>query len=728
MSQVKSKSEIRTQFFDTLFSNREGYVCVATSDPRAPQSRFEQKFFEWPKQSIALENFILNTEDRKFNIYFCVNLLEKQERKKQWVLPQDFLWADLDAVDPTVLNPPPQILIESSPGRWQGIWLLTLELEPSLIEQYTKRIAYGMGADKSGWDLTQLIRVPFTKNHKYDPAPEVSLTVVGTETRCPPLLFESLPPLPDSEAESIMVENPMPGGEDIPDVEQVLYKYGSMLDHIFLSLYGVEPAEDMDWSRSLWRLINVCAEVGMTREEAFAVASTAKCNKYARDKRPLSHLWRDILKAYAGLKQITVLTSGYKPLAMPMIYDPDTPIHEDLLVDKYRLWAKDATDAVPQFHDLCSTILLSTIVANSVRLETSYGTLVPNLWGMILGDSTLSRKTTAMRMVTDLIAAIDPEMVLATDGTAEGLLTGLETRPNRTSIFYKDELSGFFHSINKREYLAGMPETLTALYDVPAIYTRRLRKDTIRIENPVFIFFGGGVRDEIYEALTENYVLSGFIPRFLIVSGDTDLSRLRRTGPPTNEISKRKGEVVSELADLYENYAVEVTQKIGGVPMRVPQRIMAHLSQAAWDRYGEIEEKMVNAANESAVSNLALPTFERLSRSILKMAIVFGASRQSPKDETVLIEKIDVDTAAKYAQDWGVHSIDLILNAGKKVSERVLDKLARSIAQNPGILRSTLMQHLHLSKREADELLGTLEDRAMVRKEKQGRGYAYWIA
>ena len=58
--------------------------------------------------------------------------------------------------------------------------------------------------------------------------------------------------------------------------------------------------------------------------------------------------------------------------------------------------------AVPEFHDLSAFILLSAVIANSVRLETSYGPFVPNLWGMILGDSTLTRKTTAMRMLCGL--------------------------------------------------------------------------------------------------------------------------------------------------------------------------------------------------------------------------------------------------------------------------------------------------------------------------------------
>lgn len=726
MTIAASKSGLRTQFFDTVFQDYPGYVCIATSDPRAPKSRFEQKFFQWPKDSLRMEHHIL-TAEKKLNVYYCVNLLEKPERRKQWCLPSDIVWADLDEVDPTTLPIPAQLIVNSSPGRWQAIWLLSTKLDPYQAEDYSRRITYACGADKSGWDLTQLLRVPFTFNRKYEDPPEINLHMIGTETKCPPLLFEALPQPPDT-ADISLEDNPVPTGDLLPEVGKIIYKYTDKLDSVFATMYLHEPQEDEDWSKNLWRLIHVCYEAGMDENETFAVCSNAKCNKYRRDGRPLSHLWRDVLKAKQGHDSLTVITQNFKPLTMPVIIDPDAPIRDDLFIDRYRTWAYEATDAVEEFHDLSAVILLSTVIANSVRLDTSYGQMVPNLWGMILGDSTLSRKTTAMRMVTDIIAGIDPDLVLATDGTAEGLLTGLESRPHKVSIFYKDELSGFFESINKREYLTGMPETLSALYDVPAIYTRRLRTAVIRIESPVFIFFGGGVRDKVYEALNENYVTQGFLPRFLIASGDTDIERLRRTGPPTEVGLAKRGAIVTEIADLYEHYATDIMQNIAGQRVQMPPRIQAILTQGAWDKYGDIEQQMVYAANSSSIPGLALPTFERLSRSMLKLACIISASRQVPKDEAIMVDELDVITAAHYIQIWGENSIEAIINAGVKVSERILEKLVRVITEHPGILRSTIMQHYHLTKREADDVLSTLEDRGTVRKEKQGRGFAYYAA
>lgn len=729
MAKLAAKSELRTKFFDFLFEDNEGFICIATSDPRAPKSRFRQEFFRWPNESIRCENYILGLE-QYLNCYFCVNLLSKSSRLKENCLPTDVLWADLDFAHPDQRQPEPQIVIESSPGRFQALWKLSTKIDPIMAERYAKRIAYAWGGDKSGWDLTQLLRVPFTKNQKYNGNPEVQL-LRNLETRAAPLLFEALPEI-DTDGDTPTITITLPPASSIPAPEMVVYKYTHALrGSQFQALYTQEATDDDDWSKQLWRLIHICLEAGMEDVEVFSLVRDSPINKYKRDDRPESHLWRDIQKAAAGAQRLAVIQGDFKPLFMPELVDiMEPPPITNSFVDRYREWAIEATDAVPEFHNLSAFIALSAVISNSVRLETQYGSMIPNIWGMILGDSTLTRKTTAMRLaVMDIITTLDKEIILATDGTAEGLLTGLSERNNKCSIFYKDELSGFFESINRRDYLAGMPETLTALYDVPPVFTRRLRKETIFIESPIFIFFGGGVRDRVYESLSEEYVISGFLPRFLVVGGETDLDRLRRTGPPTEQSTQKRSNLVAEMANLYELYAAqEVFASIGGQKVKVPARITAILTNDAWELNGQFEERLVEAANKSAISNLALPTFERMSRSLLKMAVIIAAERQIPKDDAIMVEVKDIQTAAWYVQRWGPHSIDLIMNAGKRVGERALDKIMGLVQNSPGILRSQIMQQRHLSKREADELLGTLEDRQLVRKEQQGRGYRYYIS
>jgi Protein of unknown function (DUF3987) len=721
---LESKSELRIGFFERLFEAQVGYLCIATIHPQHPKASFRQKFFQWPQDHKRVENFILSVEPNH-NVYFCVNLLDKQERKKENCLPSKILWADLDdaPLEKVEILPPP-ILILSSPGKRQGIWRLSSELPADQAEDYSRRIAYFIGADSSGWDLTQLLRVPFTRNFKYDGQPEIILERALNET-APPSIFENLPQPGGGSASELVEELP----EELPPLMAITYKYDSQLKRTaFHSLHARILPDDADWSAHLWRLILLCFEVGMDKEEAYVVAASCASNKYIRDNRPLEHLWRDVLKAENQQRLFHVGKEiKWKPLTMPeLVKEPAT----GTIIDSYRDYATETTDAIPEFHDLSCMMIASAILSGPVRLEITHRPdgIVPNLWGLVIGDSTLARKSTAMRMATDILWSIDPDVLVATDGSVEGLLTSLSTRPNKPSMFFRDEVSGFFEAINKKDYLADMPTVLARLYDVPNQEKRVLRKETIIINKPAFIFFGGGVRDSVYGLIKEQYIISGFLPRFLVVSGEADEDSLRDEGPPAEASTEKKNKIYNFFMDLREQYATEVPTKIGGQTVIMPPAITAKLTESAWETFRPIRHILRKRANETTLKSLALPTFERLGDSMLKMSMILAATRQEPVNNSIEITKDDVQNAIWYGQSWGRYACELVQNASKGSKEKGLDKALSLVRTEPGITRAKIMQACSLHKAEADQLFATLEERGLVRKERAGRGWRYWLA
>jgi hypothetical protein len=719
-------ASLRTKFFDSVFGETEGYICIATGDQKLGKTGFKQSFFLWPKQKEELAAFVAAAALSK-NVWFCVNPLSKAERKKQHALPHDIVWADLDACHPSAVEPTPTIVINSSPNRYQAVWKLDGPVSPEIAEEYSKRIAYRYspnGADPSGWDITQLLRVPFTTNYKYPDKPEVQLVEVKPEIWSPQA-FEVLPP---AEKVSEDDDAELPNLDRLPSVDQIIYKYDDRLRaKDFYPLYENVPDKEDDWSKILWRLLNICFEVGMTPDETFAVSLQAKCNKYVRDSRPARYLWRDVLKAKST--QVKIITASNEPdvLVMPtLLKQEELDGLPNTFLDDYREWGELATDAIPHYHELCGAILLSSTLASHLRLETSYGRMVPNLWGLVLGNSTLTRKTTAMRMATDLLMENDPDAIMATDGSAEGLLTSLSTRPGRCSVFFRDEVTGFLSSVARKDYMAGMLETLTQLYDSPSIYTRLLRKETITIRDPIFIFFGGGIRDKVYELLTEEHIYSGFLPRFLVVAGNADITRIRRTGPPMNEGHALRANLLKTLENAHTAYVQDAVMELAGQKVMVPRVTDVFLTNEAWKRYGNIEQFMVECADNSEWSLLALPTFERLSRSLLKLSCLLAAVRQQPAGNALGVDEVDIMQAAKYIQQWGMYSTEVVMNAGKNVSQRSLEKILAAIKANPGINRGTIMQRHHLTRREADDILGSLDDRGQITVVKQGKAQQLW--
>jgi Protein of unknown function (DUF3987) len=490
--------------------------------------------------------------------------------------------------------------------------------------------------------------------------------------------------------------------------------------------FANEPDEDEDWSKIMWAMENKCLEIGMSPEETFSVVAKAKCNKYERDHRPIRLTWVEVLKANLHqAKTMTIL--GYEEvLKIPQIApEPAT----ETILDKYQEWGKDATDALPVYHELAGFMVLSSILSANLRVETADGTIIPNLWGMILGSSTITRKTTAMRMARKLITYIDESIEISSEGSMEGILQVMSNRPRLASMFFRDELSGFFNSAVKKDYMSGMLEMMTQLYDGEP-YKRTLKNEEIHIHDPIFIFFGGGVDEDIYARLDQRFIGSGFLPRFLIVSGQADPSSFKPTGPPKSENVNRQDALFRAVADISHVYNQTRLVRIGDAQVQHQPTYMAELTNDAWVAYQNIESKFMKAAIDSSVHILAEPMFNRLHKSCLKMGILLAAARQEPNGEDkVVCEVQDIINAAYYVQRWGRFTVDMVYNAGKNEPMRILEKVRQYIIDNPGAIHGNIMRRFHLRKREMDETIDTLMDRGEIYKTKmpgRGGGHKYW--
>lgn len=717
-----SETEIQVDFFRLLFGEQVGYICLSTDSPE--KGNFKDHFFMWPDEEAQVYNFIARWRDRK-NVWFCTTLLAQKRRLKEFCLATNLVWSDLDEANPDDLDPRPSVVIESSPNRYQAIWRLDQTLDSYVAEDYSKRLAYHYaeyGADPSGWDLTQLLRVPQTINHKYDDHPEVRL-LHYSEAELPVEFFQALP---EATQEADFDTGDIPNLEEMPDPEEIIRKHYFRLRRAnFEDRWMAKPQPGDDWSAKQWSLIKTCLECGLTAEETYVIAANSNYNKQERDNRPMRYLWREVMKANIQIQNFEAIVSTGL-IEMPELIEGQSYDHlEKSFIDEYREWGIKATDAPPQYHDLSCFITLSALTAGNIFLDTSYGSVRPNLWGLVLGDSTLTRKSTAMRMATEIISFMDKSIMIASEGSMEGILDELSTRPGRPSVFYRDEVTGFFSGTAKKDYQAGMIEFFTQMYDVPHFFTRRVKKGPISVEEPVFIFWGGGIKEKFFTIADDTYVYSGFLPRFLIVSGETDLTAIRRTGPPTPESLEQKQAIYGKFNDLYKLYAVPGDVEILGRDATVNSRIEAVLTPDAWELYGDIEFRLVEVAARSAQSGVALPTFERLSRSMLKMAVLVAASRQEPESNYIQVTVDDILHACKYVQHWGNYSIEVISNIGRTVLIRVLEKVLHTIEKNPGITRGQIMRMTNLSKREMTEVEETLEERGQIRVSKAHGGRSY---
>ncbi len=154
------------RLLSAVWGNREGYVFLPYKD----LSR------EWHEPAgIQLGGSARFDIPQKADVYFCPVVFNQPRRKKEFAQPTNLLWADLDPVHPDKCRLRPSIAWESSPGRYQALWFLTTDIPAEDAAFLSKRIAYADGADKGGWDVTQVLRIPGTRNYKYESHPPVKL-------------------------------------------------------------------------------------------------------------------------------------------------------------------------------------------------------------------------------------------------------------------------------------------------------------------------------------------------------------------------------------------------------------------------------------------------------------------------------------------------------------------------------------------------------------------------
>jgi hypothetical protein len=720
-------AEKRGKFFAQVFGRNEGFLCLARK-PRDKEGLYE-KFFEYPEHlDLALE--YIEEFYTRYDLYFCAQLLTERRRTKQYIETVPHLWADLDPCPVKNLRVAPSFVIQTSPGRTQALWRLDESLSAHEAEALSHRIALyhkADGCDQSGWDLTQLLRIPWTYNFKYGAADPPVVQVVSIQQGY-------------YRADDFKVYEPLPGEIVVPNGSvpptiatgrEVLDRNRFRLSDIVVKLFSQEPDESQRerWSGALWALLLQLAEAGLRTEEMFAIAKDAACNKYERDGRPPEALWTDVRKAYAMVAQRTEAILATTPKPSDLLDESFKP--SDSFIEHYIAWAKAQTDAAEIYHQAGAFMMLSAALSGMMVLPTTFNPrgMKLNLWFMILADSTISRKSTAINMAIDLLEEVSSDAVVATEATIEGLFGSMATRPGKPSIFLRDEFAGMLDSMQRKDYYAGMIELLTQLYD-GRNQTRKLAKASVKITDPLLIMFVGGARSRILELLSAEHIRSGFAPRFLFFSATADPADLRPLGPPTEEIDEIRDQVSEELRQIIIKYQVMESRPLGKSMLPAGQKIWkAELTDDAWQRYNQLNTRLINDAVSSREPDLVGPMFQRLGDSMLKASVLLAACRpENPVNSRIIVEVSDVEHAISYGITWRESSLEVIAGAGSNAYEsqlkRALDYINARVSH--GSSRSSMMRIFKLNVKEADMLFATLEGRGLVRKIRQDNEWIYF--
>jgi hypothetical protein len=172
-------------------------------------------YYEWPREADAAVAWVAREITTPRELYHCAHLLTERRRRRRYAAPVASLWVDRDGPQGAEEQiPPASLVVASSPGHTQEYWGLRQPLASAQAAVANRALAHQVGADPSGWDLTQLLRIPGTVNHKYAEQPVVRLVALRPTRYDPAMLTapfadlplfaprtEPLPPVPAAGAE-----------------------------------------------------------------------------------------------------------------------------------------------------------------------------------------------------------------------------------------------------------------------------------------------------------------------------------------------------------------------------------------------------------------------------------------------------------------------------------------------------------------------------------------------
>lgn len=188
-------------------------------------------------------------------------------------------------------------------------------------------------------------------------------------------------------------------------------------------------------------------------------------------------------------------------------------------VDDFVSYCQDFTACPEIFLRWSAITTLSAVAGRKHAYLTGDWNIYPNLWTLILGNSS-SYKSTGVNASKRLLEQAWPGVFASQQYSHEALFEDLAVEPHR--FFVYDEAETFLRMINSK-YNLGMEPTMISLYNGQNMNRKIKGKSghdpVIEIRNPYLSWLGASTQHQIAESLQGNAsgFLSGFWPRFIIV-------------------------------------------------------------------------------------------------------------------------------------------------------------------------------------------------------------------
>jgi hypothetical protein len=740
-------------FLELIFGSSTGYIIIASKDDNGNLTN--NKAFKYPEQQKAIGVYCgMRTE---VDLWFSPMLYSVPMRKARNAMVTPVVYADTDSFDPEgfLIKPSISIITSSDPLKRHSYWVLDqTTYSPQSVEAAARAIALThaskdsegnqTGTDSSGWDLSQLLRLPNSVNTKHTPAQQVTIEEVTGEVY-------SLEDITNAYSSENVPERITVVTDDLPDnlpsPTDVLRKVTG--DPRLAKMYSHQPSAGQDMSDLLYSFISELFRSGFTPEEAVVAAWNVPYNKYKRDNRPMQHMWQyDITKASAdpANKPRSTIDSVIEPMLIDrpkskgiakeieaiLLTDKERGMLTTTFVDEYLDWACERTDAPEAYHIAGALTIMSLTLGEWGYVEPDFGKTTLGLFFMVMGETTKTRKTTARNMMKSILRSLDKfkhnsehKYILTSDVTPETLLDVLAERPDVSSLYDRDEGQQLIADVKGgRGYMKGFFETLNELYDGHA--HGRMRQGHKTEETPVvFVQYLMGIRSQIQEEMEAHDYKSGYGARNIYVIGEATEERARRPQQGGKKTDVKGGLLSERIGGSIMHWSGKQTHQSNKANITFTDEAWGRL----WgtDEVKGFSEQLTEYVEGHHRGDILAASVDRLGINVMKVACLFAMDRKSAE-----VELSDLLNAIHYSVQWVEDLIIMVEGVTESMLQRDLNKIVEFISDRDGgiVTRIDLIKWGNregLDKWKLEPLIENLVETEMIQAINDGAGKPCYV-
>jgi hypothetical protein len=336
---------------------------------------------------------------------------------------------------------------------------------------------------------------------------------------------------------------------------------------------------------------------------------------------------------------------------------------------------------------------------------------------MVLGSTTLSRKSTTKHLMLSVIERLESEVYtydLGSKFTAEGLDEALRKNANRSALLHRDEIQSFMKEADAKPYLQGIKGELTELYDGKVSGKLRAsgdKSEQVRKGSRVaMVLFTMGIRDQLASYLTLDDFQSGFLTRFIYVEAEAP-TRTKESDyvAQANPDEVKRGDpvfdgIVERLTEARTHWEGWADPSDHTIPVLC--------SDEAWARWNKFISEALDAAEGTERSAVVEAAASRLSNSILKAATLLAMWDMC--DEVSLQHML---AAINYCGSWFEHMVSMSNRISDSAWKRKQDELTAFLMTHGGEASwAAAYRHFKsdMKPREFFDLVQALEEAGQV--------------